>query len=118
MQTLFIFCHGGLLYDWSHMDGFYNNFIWGQMATRKAVDHQTHRPYGVTSVIKLYHFPSDNPRGRGGRNEEGKERKKPQKPERALSKFMKEESEVLLTFMFDEEKACRQDELLHKQTLL
>lgn len=43
---------------------------------------------------------------------------KKKKPERALSKFMKEESEVLLTFMFDEEQACRQDELLHKQTLL
>lgn len=31
---------------------------------------------------------------------------------------MKEESEGLLTFMFDEEQACRRDELLRKQTLL
>lgn len=31
---------------------------------------------------------------------------------------MKEESEVLLTFMFDEEQARRQDEFPRKQTLL
>lgn len=31
---------------------------------------------------------------------------------------MKEESEVLLTFMFDEEQARRQDEFPSKQTLL
>lgn len=74
MQTLFICCCGGLIYDWSHMEGFYNNFIWGQMATRKAVDHQTHRPYVVTSVIKLHRFPFENPRGREGRNEERKKK--------------------------------------------
>lgn len=69
MQPLLILSPGGLLYDWSHVEGFYNNFIGGQEATRKAVDHQTHRPDVVTSVIKLNHFPSANPRGRGGRNE-------------------------------------------------
>lgn len=45
------------------------------MAMRKAVDHQTHRPYVVTSVIKLHHFPSENPRGREGRNEERQKKK-------------------------------------------
>lgn len=51
------------------MIGFYNHFIGGQEAMRKAVDHQTHRPDVVTSVIKLNHFPTGNPRGREGRNE-------------------------------------------------
>lgn len=69
MQPLLILSPGGLLYDWSHVEGFYNNFIGGQEATRKAVDHQTHGPDVVTSVIKLNHFPPANPRGRGGRNE-------------------------------------------------
>lgn len=70
---------GGLLYDWSLMEGFYNIFIRGQMAMRKAVDHQTHRPYVVTSVIKLHHFPSENPRGREGRNEERQKKNRNQK---------------------------------------
>lgn len=63
---LSIFCRGGLLYDQSRMAGFYNNFIWGQMATREAMGHQTHV---VTSVMKRYHFPSENPRGREGKME-------------------------------------------------
>lgn len=74
-QTLLVFCQGGLLDDWSHVEGFSNNFLKGQMAVKKAVDHQTHRPNVVTSVIKLHHFPSENLRGRGGRNEERKWKK-------------------------------------------
>lgn len=35
-----------------------------------------------------------------------------------LPHFMRVGSEVLLTFIFDEEQACKQDELLFKQTLL
>lgn len=116
MQTLLVFCQGGLLDDWSHMEGFSNNFLKGQMAMRKAVDHQTHRPYVVTFVIKLHRFHFENLGGRGGRNEERREKKI--ETERVRSKFMKEESEVLLPFMFDEEQECRQDEFLCKQTLL
>jgi len=66
------------------MEGFYNNFIWGQMATRKAVDHQTHRLYVVTSVIKPYHFPAENPRGRGGRNEGRKKKKQKNRNQKEL----------------------------------
>lgn len=51
--------------------GFYNNFIWGQMATGKAVDHQTRV---VTSVMKVCHFPPENPRGRGGKKKKEKEK--------------------------------------------
>lgn len=82
------------------------------MATRKAVDHQTRV---VTSVMKVFHFPPENPRGRGGRKSK---KKKIQTKKRVLSKFMKEESEVLLTFTSDGEQARRQDEFLRKQTLL
>lgn len=83
------------------------------MATRKAVDHQTRV---VTSVMKVFHFPPENPRGRGGKKKQ-KEKNTNQK-KRVLSKFMKEESEVLLTFTSDGEQARRQDEFLRKQTLL
>ena len=38
----------------------------GQMATREAMDHQTHV---VTSVMKSYHFPSESPGGREGKIE-------------------------------------------------
>lgn len=39
------------------------------MATRKAVDHQTRV---VTSVMKVFHFPPENPRGRGGKKSKKK----------------------------------------------
>lgn len=47
------------------------------MATRKAVDHQTRV---VTSVMKVFHFPPENPRGRGGKKKQ-KEKNTNQKKE-------------------------------------